>query len=372
MRVDMIDEMYPAVETPALIVDWSRVRANVSRMASLARQRNITLRPHIKTHKLVALAQLQVDEGAVGITVAKLGEAEVMADHGLTDILVAYPIVGGTKISRLLDLAQRVRISVAVDSIEAGAALSRAATERAIRLPTLVEIDTGLRRCGVLPGEPAVGLARALSELAGLNLVGILTHEGHAYTAGVPGGLRTATLNAAEAMAATAEQFESAGLPVEIVSMGSSGTAFAGMGQPHVTEFRPGTYVYNDRTQVALGAAHNDDCAATVLVTVVGRTSAAEVLIDAGSKLLTSDRMIVAHPPPTYGEVVGHPDWQVVRQSEEHGILDGPGINELAIGDRLSIIPNHICPVVNLVDRVVVVDGAECNAMWVDARGKSQ
>ena len=368
----MIQELYPDVETPALVVDWSTVRANVSRMAGLARQRNTALRPHIKTHKLAALARLQIDEGALGITVAKLGEAEVMADHGLIDILVAYPIVGDHKIARLLDLAQRVRISVTVDSIEAGEALSHAAAKRAIRLPTLVEVDTGLHRCGVLPGAPAIALGRALSDLAGLNVIGILTHEGHAYAADVPAGLRTATLNAAEAMAATAEQFETAGLTVDVVSMGSSGTASTGIGQPRVTEFRPGTYVYNDRTQVALGAAHLEDCAATVLTTVVGRTSAGEVVLDAGSKTLTSDRMIVAHPPPTHGEVVGQPDWQVVRLSEEHGILGGPGIQALSIGARVSIIPNHICPVVNLVDRVVVVDGDAHPLVSVDARGMSQ
>ena len=359
----------PGVETPAVVVDWQTVQANVSRVAALASERKILLRPHIKTHKLVELARLQIAEGAVGITVAKLGEAEVMADPGITDILVAYPIVGRSKVTRLIDLAERVRISVAVDSVEAATAISRAAAERAICLPALVEIDTGLRRCGVLPGRAAVALAQALADLPGLKVMGIITHEGHAYSAD---SLAEATISAADAMAETASMFAESGLPVDVVSMGSSATASVGMGRPWVNEFRPGTYVFNDRTQVALGAATLGDCAATVLTTVVARTSAGEAVFDAGSKVFSSDRMIVPVPPPTFGQVVGHPEWQVVRLSEEHGILDGPHIGTLAIGDRVSVVPNHICPVVNLFDRVTVVDGSQVSSWPVDARGRSQ
>lgn len=357
------------VDTPAVILNWATVRANVERMAKLARSRDVALRPHIKTHKMVELAQLQITNGAVGVTVAKVGEAEVMVAGGIRDVLVDYPVVGPQKVKRLFDLTEHARISVAIDSVEVGRGLSAEAVRRSTSLPVLIEVDTGLRRCGVLPHQPTLAAARAVDALPGLDVIGILTHEGHAYTSGA---LATSTHVAAEAMAETADLLIRAGLPVAVVSMGSSGTAATGIGLPHITEFRPGTYVFNDRTQVALGAARLEDCAAVVVATVVGRTTSGEILLDAGSKALTSDRMVVVDPPLTYGQVLGRPEWNVVRLSEEHGILDGPGTGELAIGDRLSILPNHICPILNLFDSVTVVDGSDTCVRLVDARGKSQ
>jgi D-serine deaminase-like pyridoxal phosphate-dependent protein len=365
--IDLIDD------TPALVVDWAVVERNVKRMAKLSEERKVRLRPHIKTHKMVPLAKLQMATGATGLTVAKLGEAQVMIDSGMRDIFVAYPVVGSTHVNRLLDLATRADVTVAVDSWEAAEPIAKEARRRSIVLGALVEVDTGLHRCGVAPGAPAVDLCRRIDQTPGLSFRGLMTHEGQAYAAGSEEGLRASTIAAGAQMKLTAEELLDAGITPGVVSMGSSGTARFGIGLDGITEFRPGTYVFNDRSQVALGACGPDDCAAAVVTTVVSRSQTGEAVIDAGSKTLTSDRVLTLVPPNTYGEVFGQADTQVVRLSEEHGILSGGVAGSLRVGDRLALLPNHICPVVNLFDEVHVI-GLDGNIIrWpVDARGMSR
>ena len=239
----------------------------------------------------------------------------------------------------------------------------------------LVELDTGLARIGVLPGAEAVALAEQIAALPAVTLAGVLTHEGHAYSqAGSVEELRTLTREACEQTVATAREIEAQGIPVPVVSVGSSGTFRFAVEVDGVTEVRPGTYVFNDRTQVAQGAASDRDLAAAVIATVVSGPREHEVVVDAGSKTLTSDRMISKSPSVTFGLVhtaaggVG----EIVRLSEEHGVASFPDRSAAPrIGERVSIIPNHICPVVNLFEQVTVVDDGAVVDRWpVTARGK--
>jgi D-serine deaminase-like pyridoxal phosphate-dependent protein len=370
--VTVVSQLIELVEdTPDVVVDIEIVRRNVLRAAALAREAGVSLRPHVKTHKLPQIARLQMDAGAVGIQVAKLGEAEVMAAAGIDDILVGYPIVGTSKLTRLVALAERARISVSLDSLEVAAGIARAVRGAGAEVAVLVEVDTGLRRLGREPGEAAADLAERVSELPGLRFAGVLTHEGHVYAlANGPEETGRLTRDAAARLAETAEEVRSRGIAVETVSMGSTaGYRFAARCSG-VTEVRPGTYVFNDRSQVARGAATDTDVAAFVVTTVVGRPTPDRVVVDAGSKVLTSDRMAVANAASGFGRVVGHDDWEVSRLSEEHGVVTVPASAQVAIGDRLLLMPNHICPVINLANDVAVVGGGAALDRWtVSARG---
>jgi D-serine deaminase-like pyridoxal phosphate-dependent protein len=363
-----------AADTPELVLDLDVVRANVARAAAMAREAGVALRPHTKTHKLPQIALMQLAAGAVGVQVAKLGEAEVMADAGVTDILVGYPIVGGQKLARLAELAQRVSISVTVDSDEVAAGLSRIASERGLVLRALLELDTGMHRLGVLPGPEAVELAERVAALPGLELAGVFAHEGHVYVQGRdPAEKERLTFESCRAAVETAEEIRGRGIAAPVVSVGSAGTFRFAIRCPGVTEVRPGTYVFNDRSQLAQGSATDADLAAFTVATVVARPASDRVVVDAGSKVLTSDRMLVPDAPVSFGRVWGHDDWDLVRLSEEHGVLEVPPEADVAVGDRLAIVPNHVCPAINLASFVTVVEGGEVAGRWpVAARGLVQ
>jgi D-serine deaminase-like pyridoxal phosphate-dependent protein len=371
-RVAGLAELAP--DTPEIVLDLDVVRANISRTAAMAADRGVSLRPHTKTHKLPQIAQIQLEEGAVGVQVAKLGEAEVMADGGIDNILVGYPVVGALKLGRLADLAERVAISVTLDSDEVAAGVSRVAQERGITIPALIELDTGLSRLGVLPGPAAADLAERIAALPGLEVAGVFTHEGHVYSQGRDADEKERlTLEACQAAVETAEEIRSRGIPAPVVSVGSAGTFRFAIRCPGVTEVRPGTYVFNDRSQIAQGAAGDDDVAAFIITTVVGRPVPDRVVVDAGSKVLSSDRMLVPEPTASFGSVWGHDDWDVVRLSEEHGVIAVPPAADVAIGDRLAIVPNHVCPTINLASHVTVVEGEKVTGRWpVAARGMVQ
>jgi D-serine deaminase-like pyridoxal phosphate-dependent protein len=363
-----------AADTPEIVIDLDVVRANIDRAAATAREHGVAVRPHTKTHKLPQIAHMQIEAGAAGVQVAKLGEAEVMADAGIDDILVGYPIVGEAKLARLADLAARVSISVTVDSDEVAAGISRVARERGLTIPVLVELDTGMRRLGLAPGPGAADFAERVAALPGIEIAGVFTHEGHVYTQARDDGERERlTREACLATVATAEEIRSRGLPAPVVSVGSAGTFRFAVCCPGVTEVRPGTYVFNDRSQIAQAAATPADLAAFVIATVVSRPVPGRIVVDAGTKVLTSDRMLVPDPPASFGWVWGHDDWDVVRLSEEHGVLEVPPEAEVRIGDRLAIVPNHVCPTINLASAVTVVEGGRVAGRWpVAARGRVQ
>ena len=360
-------------DTPEVAIDLECVRRNIRVAAYAARDAGIELRPHIKTHKLPLIAQIQIEAGSRGIQVAKLGEAEVMANAGINDILVGYPLIGHVKLRRLFDLWDACRITVTVDSDEYAIALAEAARSRGVTIEVMLEIDSGLGRLGRSPGLDALAFGERVSMLDGLEVVGVFTHEGHVYTQASSDAEREQlTREACATVVETAALLRERGIAAEVVSVGSSGTFRFAIQSPGVTEVRPGTYVFNDRTQLAQNAASHDDLAAFVVATVVARPARERVVIDAGSKTLSSDRMIVREPEISYGMVVGHPDWLVTRVSEEHGMLSVPADAKVVIGARVAIVPNHICSVVNLANTVTIVDDSGIERVPVAARGKVQ
>jgi D-serine deaminase-like pyridoxal phosphate-dependent protein len=337
-------------------------------MQERANAAGVRLRPHTKTHKSAYFARRQVALGAAGITVAKLGEAEVMAASGIDDILLAYPVVGPLKLARLRELLLRVpRFTCAVDSVEVAAGISEVGSALGRRVPVYLEVDTtDYRRLGQPAGEPSVALAGRIRALPGVALVGLMTHAGPAYAARDETALRDIALREAAPLAETARAL-GGGLQV---SVGSTPTArFLDLaGRAGATEARPGTYIFNDRTQVQLGTCGPEDVAVTILATVVSRPAPDRVVIDAGSKTLTSDAFVGG---TGFGEVRGQPAMRIVRLSEEHGVMQVPADCDLAVGDRVEILPNHVCPCVNLTDELVAIrHGRPEGRIAVDGRGR--
>lgn len=358
-------------DTPAVVVDRGLVQRNIDAMAADARAGGKLLRPHAKTHKMLEVARMQLAAGSRGLQVAKLGEAEALLPSGVDDIFVGYPIVGAQKITRLLDLAEKVRVSISLDDLAVAEPIARAAHARGITLPVLLEINTGMDRVGVTP-DRAVETARRLADLPGLEIRGVKTHEGQALSrsASIAETEREAYA-ACALMVATAEAIRADGIPCPEVSLGCTGTARFDVRAPGVTEVRPGTYVFYDATQVAHGQATFADVAAWVVATVVSRPDDQRAVIDAGSKVLSSDRLNQKDAPVMMGRLIDRPDHHVVRVNEEHGVIATPPGSTLRIGDRVAIVPSHICPVINLTDEVLVADDGVLVDTWrVAARGR--
>lgn len=356
------------IDTPSLVVDETILRQNIAEMASLAKSMGVALRPHIKTHKTPEIARLQMAAGAIGITCAKLGEAEVMADGGIEDILIAYPTVGDMKIKRLLALMERARMILAVDSREAAMALSEAMTRNERVLDVYVEVNTGQDRSGSLFGDDTVALAVEIARLSGLRLTGIMSHEGQANTQG-PDLIESVAVEAGHRLVATAEKIRALGIELPVVSVGSTPAAAYTPTVSGITEMRPGTYVFKDTTAFRYGIYGPDRCAARFYATVASHPGSDRYIVDAGSKTLALDK---SYGHPGHGYIVGHPTAIIDRLSEEHGVVIVPeGDPGFAIGETVEIIPNHVCPTVNLMDEIVIVrDGRVIDRWKIAARGK--
>ena len=335
------------LETPALLVDLDALEANLAEMATVAARAGVRLRPHTKTHKSPEIAHMQVAAGAAGITCAKLGEAEVMADAGLDDLLIAYPLVGDDKLRRLAALLERARVRVTLDSVEVAEGLGRLGRELGRDVEVLVEVDTGLHRLGHPPGPPTADLVGRVARVPGVQLAGLLTHAGHAYRAPTAAELRRLAEREVLDLVETAELCRRQGIDLAEISVGSTPTARIGAFVDGVTEIRPGTYALNDATMVRLGVATEAMTAARVLATVVARPTAERFVLDAGSKCFTTDNMGTV---PDWLVVAGRPDLHMDFLSEEHGVGHRDGGEELRIGDRLQVIPSHVCGCVNLFD----------------------
>ena len=359
-----IDEL----DTPALLIDLDTMERNIAAMASVAAEAGVRLRPHTKTHKCPEIARMQVDAGAAGITVAKLGEAEVMADAGLDDLLVAYPIVGEAKLARLRALRARARVRVSLDSVEVATGVGSVAGP-SDPVEVLVEVDTGHHRMGRPPGEPSAALVAEIARAPGVEVAGLISHAGHAYAAS-PDELEAVARREADDLAATAEACAHAGVAIREISVGATPTARWVSGLAGVTECRPGTYVFNDVQQMRLGVATEDDCAARVMVTVVARPWEDRFVIDAGSKSFSSDGGD-GPPFPGRGVVAGRPDLVLDFCNEEHGVGHLTGGGGLRIGDRLAVIPLHVCTCVNLFDTAVGLrDGRVERELAIAGRGR--
>jgi len=345
------------ISTPAVLIDRDIVDRNIHRFQNYCVQNNLALRPHIKTHKLVELAQLQVATGAVGINCQKLGEAEAMADHGLDDILITYNIIGEIKLTRLVSLSSKVRnLIVTADSDFTIQGLSNAFAQTPTQLEVLVECDTGGRRCGVQTPDEAVTLAKRISALPGITFSGLMTYPKKGGTTAVQ-----------IFMSDTERSLRAAGLTCKTITSGGSPDMWRAHQATIATEYRVGTYVYNDRSLVIGKTCRWEDCALSVLSTVVSSPTSGRAIIDAGSKVLSSDLMGLQG----YGQIVDCPEAEIVGLSEEHGHLEYPtDIKPLQVGQRLRVIPNHACVVSNLVDEVMFIrNGKLDRTVPVDARG---
>jgi len=359
------------LDTPALLIDLDVMERNLKRAADYARAHDLRLRPHTKTHKIPALARVQLDLGAAGITVAKVGEAEVMLAADPPDLLVAYPIIGRGKLERLVAVARRARVTVMLDSVHVARQLSDAAREGQVEFGVLAEMDVGLGRTGVTPGDELVELIRGLLRFPYLSYEGIGFYPGHIKSLDNDGLEQVAELD--RLLEATLERLRREGLSPRIVSGGSTPTLYHSHRIRGLTEIRPGTYIFNDRNTWLAGACKLEDCAASILVTVVSTARPGQVIVDGGSKTFSSDRLTPT-PEVSFGYVLEAPGAVFTRMNEEHGFLDvrKAGV-ELAVGDRLRIIPNHICAAVNLHERVYGVRGDRVEAVWdVVGRGKLQ
>jgi D-serine deaminase-like pyridoxal phosphate-dependent protein len=364
--------------TPCVLVDRSRVERNVEQMQAAASAGAKRLRPHAKTHKSVNLARLQIARGAVGICCAKLGEAEVFAEAGIDDIRVPYPL-NPVNASRVLTLLDRTRFSFIVDHADVARGWSDVMREAGSDVDVLVKVDVGLHRCGIDPGaQGAADFVARVAAMPGLRFRGLLSHAGHAY--GAASTEQAAAIARAEAATLTdlAARVRALGVPVEEISVGATPTARFSAREEGVTELRPGNYIYYDRMQVALGAATWDDCALSVLARVVTTHAPDRLILDCGSKTLTSDLARGPGNTSGYGAIMAaldstEPDdsLAIERLSEEHAVVRTSRPSHLEPGDLVRIIPNHSCVVSNLMDSVWLVDGdVVVEQMDISARGR--
>ncbi len=357
------------IDTPALVIDLDRLDENIATMAERARTSGLALRPHAKTHKSAAIAARQLAAGAVGITVAKLDEAETLVDAGLdAPILVAFQIVAAPKLDRAMRIAARTPLSLAVDSPIGAARIAAAAAAAGLEIEVWMEIDSGLQRCGVEPAD-APELARMVAGLDGIRLTGMFTHAGQSYGARDAAEVEAIATIEMRSVVDAAVATRAIGIPIRHVSAGSTPTArFLDSGSG-LTEMRPGTYVFYDDLQVALGTTSPDHCALSVAATVISRPTRQRVVIDAGSKTFGLDRGAHSSSLLTeFGRLVDA-DGAVVRLSEEHGVIEVPADSPIAIGDRVRIVPNHVCSATNLgrrfyglrgtvVEEIITIDAA--------------
>jgi D-serine deaminase-like pyridoxal phosphate-dependent protein len=350
---------------------------NIDRAQALATATGVHLRPHAKTHKSPVVAKWQIDRGAVGVCCAKVGEAEVFVDAGIGDIRLPYP-VNPSNAARVRALADRAVISIIVDHLDVARGWSDAMQRAGQRLDVLIKVDVGFHRCGIDPDHDALRFVQDVASPPGLRLCGLLSHAGHGYHAASEDELRDVARREAQILVGLRERAARSGIALEEVSVGATPTLRFSAGQAGLTELRPGNYVYFDRTQLALGAATLDDCALTVLATVVTKHEG-RIILDAGSKTLTNDQAPGITMAPGFGAILTEDGCAlddmlaIERLSEEHATVRVTGSTALKPGDRVRILPNHSCVVSNLVNEVRLVEGERViDTLPVAARGRIQ
>ena len=365
------------LSTPQVLVDRTRLLNNIVRVQDLANAAGLALRPHAKTHKSPVIAKWQIERGAVGICCAKVGEAEVFVSGGIDDIRLPYPIHPQNS-SRVLSLMNRASISIIVDHLSVAKRWSDTMRIAGRSLDVLVKVDVGFHRCGIDPGRGALDFICRVSELPGLRLRGLLSHAGHGYQACSDDELKAIAAGEAEILTGLRDAAHASGIALDEISVGATPTLRFSVKEPGVTELRPGNYVYFDRTQVGLGSASLQDCALTVLATVVSKPATDRIVLDCGSKTLTTDVARGMTPTTGYGCVLT-PDGASVdatlsieRLSEEHATVRVHGGTMLEPGDRVRVLPNHSCVVSNMVDEIRLVEGEQVvDTLNVAARGKT-
>jgi D-serine deaminase-like pyridoxal phosphate-dependent protein len=369
------------LRTPCVLIDQQKLERNIDRMQDAASARQMRLRPHAKTHKSVDLARLQIARGAVGICCAKPGEAEVFAEAGIRDIRLPYP-VNPVSAGRILALLDRTHLSFIVDDLDVARRWADVMNAAGREVDVLVKVDVGFHRCGIDPeAAGAASFVVRVAELRGLRFRGLLSHAGHAYNAASEEEITRIADTEARLLSTLRDRVADAGVPVEEISVGATPTARFSLRQEAVTELRPGNYVYYDRTQVALGSATWEDCALTVLARVVSRPAPDRIILDAGSKTLTTDQAKGTGNTAGYGAVMQALDIAaaddsllIERLSEEHATVKvREGASPLVPGDLVRIVPNHACVVSNLIDELWLVSGDQAvDRLEVSARGRVQ
>lgn len=360
------------LDTPALLIDLDVMERNLRRAADYARQHGLRMRPHTKTHKIPAIGRMQLDLGAAGLSVAKVSEGEVMLNAAPEDLLIAYPVVGRAKMERLAALARRTRVTVALDSMPVARLLSDAARESQTELRILTEVEAGFGRVGVQTSEALVQLVQGVTRLPHLTWDGIAFYPGHIRDPREPDGQRQLE-EVSRVLRQVLSDVKGAGFEARVVSGGSTPTLYYSHLVEGLNEIRPGTYVFNDRSTLANGGCRLEDCAATLMCTVVSTARSGQVLFDGGSKTFSSDRLSGA-AEASFGHVVDDPAAVYTKMNEEHGYLDiRRSSREYSIGDRLHVIPNHVCTAMNLHEKVYGVRGERVEVAWeVAGRGKLQ
>ena len=356
------------LDTPAIVVDLDILEKNLESMASYCSSHGLSLRPHTKTHKIPEIARMQIRSGARGITVAKLGEAELMLREGFDDILIAYPIVGADKLKRLTTLARNARITVSTDSLEVAEGISRAATQAGVTIQLLAEMDAGLRRCGVQSPDELAALAQGMLRLSNVKFLGFMFFPGQIR---VGPSEQIPILQDIDARLKKAQdQLFRSGIELQVVTGGSTPTAYQSHWMKTVTEIRPGTYVFNDMNTASIGAVELSSCALTVHVSVVSHAVKGRAVIDGGSKTFSSDRLRGGEGVG-YGYLVEDPEVILESMSEEHGHLNiEASSRSFRIGERLRFIPNHVCTTVNMHNEIWGVRREQIVKHWtVEGRG---
>jgi D-serine deaminase-like pyridoxal phosphate-dependent protein len=358
-----------ALDTPCLVVDLDRMDTNIRAWQDAIGAYGVNLRPHVKTHKVPELAQLQVNAGAGGITVAKVSEAEVFAAGGIKDIFIAYPVIGEEKWRRAAELARTCRLTVGVDSEIGARGLSKAAEAAGSTIRVRVEIDLGMNRAGI-PPEQAQSLCRLATTLPGLELAGLFGYRSVGFRGA--NGRPPAELGKEEGelIVALAEELRSNGLPIDEISVGSTPTGRYAAQVPGVTEVRPGTYIFGDYMSAELKYITYDDVALSILCTVVSRPAADKATVDGGSKTFCGDVSPEKLKLKGYAKAIGM-DAYVETMNEEHGVVRlGPGADP-KVGDKVAFYPIHVCTTVNLSDELVGVRNGKVEQVFpVLARGK--
>lgn len=358
-----------AVDTPTLLLDLPPFRRNMQAMHEVCHQHGVELMPHAKTHRVPELGVRQVALGADGLTVAKLGEGEAFADAGVQRLIVAYPVIGAAKLARAVALARRVDLTLAVDSLEGARAMGAAFGEAGLVAEAFLIVDSGLGRVGV-SSDQAGEVGAAIAAVDGVRLTGVMTHEGTVYGARDREELVALSVATAGLMVGAAEAIRARGVDLSVVSMGASASAHVAATVPGVTQVRPGIFAFNDLGQLALGNTDLAGCAVRVLATVVSRPAPDRACLDSGSKSLGLDLVpAAAHRAeyPGYGLLVGLDGWQLERLSEEHGWLrwHGPGKPpELRIGQRVQVVPNHVCMAFASLGEVTAVEAGQVVGTW--------
>ena len=370
----MYKSPYRNIDTPALLIDREQMLDNLRWMQEKADRWGVSLRPHTKTHKMPELARLQMEQGACGITVAKVGEAEVMAAHGLRDIFIANEVVGEQKWRRLAKLSKEIRVLFGVDSPEAVRGIEAVFAQEEAQALVRIEIETGENRSGVVSEAAFDAVLAAIQAAPHVTLEGVFSHEGHSYSAPTIEACLALTERALNLTLHYAQRARAAGFSIETVSIGSTPSLAHSETLPAgITELRPGTYILMDVGQGNCIGTY-DRCAATVLTTIISKPTEERLIGDAGAKALTSQSRGAGLCQTEGKGVVKGSEITVTNVYDEHTILYSRELHDkLSIGDKIEIIPNHICPVCNLYDRAYLVsDGAVVRELEIAARGKLQ